>query len=114
MRHFGWVFAVAGLSAFLAGCAGTEDDVANYLTDQTKYEFYSCPQIAQSLEKATKQIGELERAAKTASKDAGGQTLSAISYRPELLKQRGNINALLRTAHDKHCNLPAPGSDLKH
>ena len=108
MRVLGAIFVLAAGSAFLAGCSGTENDVANYLTDQSKYEFYSCPQIAQNIETTTKQIRELERVTATASKDTGGKALSAITYRPELLKQRGNRNALLRTAREKHCNLPSP------
>lgn len=107
MRFFSSVFVLAGLSALVASCSGTENDVANYLTDQSKFEFYSCPQIAQSLESTTTQVRELERVMATASKDAGGRAMGAITYRPELLKQRGNINALIRTAREKHCNLPA-------
>jgi hypothetical protein len=112
MRDLVAVLVLAAVSAFLTGCSGTENDVANYLTDQNKYEFYSCRQIARELESTTKRVRELERLMATASKGGGGEVISAITYRPELLKQRGNMNALLRTGREKHCDLAAARSDL--
>ena len=112
MRVYVAMLVMIAGSAFLTGCSGTENDVANYLTDQNKYEFYSCRQIAQALEPTTQRIRELERLMAMASKSAGGETLSAISYRPEYIKQRGNMNALLRTAREKRCDFAPAPSDL--
>lgn len=111
MRVFG-IFLLAAGSALLAGCSGTENDVANYLTSQTKYEFYSCLQIAQNVESTTKRVRELERLMATSSKGTAGQIINATTYRPEYLTQRGNMNTLLRTAREKHCDLAASRSDL--
>ena len=111
MRVFG-IFVLAAGSAFLAGCSGTENDVADYLTSQTKYEFYSCLQIAQTLETSTKRVRELDRLMATSSKGTGGQIINATTYRPEYLTQRGNVNALLRTEREKHCDMAASRSDL--
>ena len=107
MRFLGSIFVLTIASAFLAGCSGTENDVANYLTDKTKYQFYSCLQIAQNVESTTKRVRELERLMATSSKGTGGQIINATTYRPEYLTQRGNLNALLRTAREKHCDHPA-------
>ena len=111
MRIFGVIFVLAAGSTLLAGCSGTENDVANYLTSQTKYDFYSCVQIAQNIESTTKRIHELERVMATSSKGTGGEFINATTYRPDYLTQRGNMNALLRTAREKHCDLAASRSD---
>ena len=113
MRVFVAVLALAVGSAFLSGCSTTQNDVANYLTDQNKYEFYSCRQIAQSLESTTKRVRELERLMATASKSGSGDIINATTYRPEYLKQRGDLNALMRTAREKHCDLAEARSDIK-
>jgi hypothetical protein len=112
MRVFGAIFVLTAASAFLAGCSGTENDVANYLTDQSKYGFYSCLQIAQNIESTTKRVRELDRLIATSSKGMGGQIINAATYRPEYIMQHGNMNALLRTAREKHCDLAASRLDL--
>jgi len=112
MRVLRAIFVLSVGSAILAGCSGTENDVANYLTDQTKYQFYSCLQIAQNVESTRTRVRELERLMATSLKGTGGQIINATTYRPEYLTQRGNINALLRTAREKHCNLAVSHSDL--
>jgi len=107
MRLFRSVFISAAVAALLTSCSGTEDDISSFLTDQDKYDFYSCPQIAQNLESATKRVRELERVMATASRGTGGDVVNAVTYRPEYLTQRGNMNVLIKTARQKHCDLPA-------
>jgi hypothetical protein len=112
MRQFGSRLVLAALAALLASCSGFGADVSSYVADPTAYEFYSCPQIAQALEAATKRIRELERVMATSTKSAGGNMINATSYKPDYIKQRGNMDVLLQTARQKHCDLAASRSNL--
>jgi hypothetical protein len=99
--------AAFGLVAagLLAGCATSGDTAATLMTAPGGYDFYSCPQLAQTAASLKLRRTELEHLMAKAESDAGGRVMSAIGYRPDYLKTRGALHEVERTARDKQCDM---------
>jgi len=91
----------------LGGCAMSDDKAAALLVAPGGYDFYSCPQLAVAASGLRTRRQELESLMARANVDAGGRMMSAIGYRPEYLKIRGQLHEMERTAREKQCDLNA-------
>jgi hypothetical protein len=98
------VAALAALS--LAGCAGSNDQMASLLVSPGKYQFYKCPQLAAAIQGTVARQRELEGLMAKARTGAGGQVVNAAVYEPDYLVARGDLNELRREARNKHCTVP--------
>ena len=89
----------------------SDDKAASLLVAPGDYDLYSCPQLAQTAADLRKKRGDLEALMARAEGDSGGRFMSAVGYRPEYLKVRGEVHEVETTAAAKHCDLsslPAP------
>ena len=93
-------------AAMLVGCA-SDDATSRLLVAPDKYVLYTCPEIAREM--VTKQTREQELAVlmSKAGDDAGARMISGMTYDPEYLSVRGEINDLRASAAAKNCTAPA-------
>ena len=102
---------MALLTAIVSGCSGlSEQTVGSVLTSPGKYEFHDCQDIQSNIRNRRNRQAELERLMAQASQGFGGEFVSAIAYRSEYVKNRGEIDVLLRTADEKQCVTQSPWS----
>ena len=103
-----WRIGAALLAAGLvAGCALSDEKAASLLVAPGDYDLYSCPQLAQTAASLRTKRVELEALMARAETDSGGRMMSALGYRPEYLKVRGELHEIDATAREKHCDLSA-------
>ncbi|MGN6573115.1 MAG: hypothetical protein ACTHLO_17040 [Pseudolabrys sp.] len=97
----------AGLLAagLLAGCAMSDDRAASLLVAPGDYDIYACPQLALAAAAAKKRRDELQGLMARAETESSGRLMSALGYRPEYLKIRGELHEMEATAREKHCDL---------
>ena len=108
LTRIGAVMFAAALIAPLAAC-GTTDEAARFVVAPGKYDTYTCPQIADQMEKTQAEVARLEGLMARASQGEGGQAISEIAYGPDYLANRGDLNELRKSAAAKNCsNLPMP------
>ena len=103
--------AVAGaaLTAALAGCAMSDDQLARLVVAPDKYALYNCAEIAREAQAAAAREQQLQQLMAKANVDASGRLVSAVAYRPDYLTVRGELNELHAAAAAKHCNV-VPGA----
>ena len=102
---------MALLTAIVSGCSGlSEQTVGSVLTSPGKYEFHDCQDIQSNIRNRRNRQAELERLMAQASQGFGGEFVSAIAYRSEYVKNRGEIDVLVRTADEKQCVTQSPWS----
>jgi hypothetical protein len=94
-------------AGLLAGCAFSDEKAASLLVAPGDYDLYSCPQLARTAADLKVRRAELEGLMAKAEGDAGGRMMSALGYRPDYLKVRGEIHEIEKTAREKKCDLAA-------
>jgi hypothetical protein len=93
-------------AALLAGCA-SDDSTSRLLVAPDKYVLYTCPEIAREMVGKEAREQELAVLMAKAGNDAGARMISGMTYDPEYLSVRGEINDLRASAAAKNCNAPA-------
>jgi hypothetical protein len=83
------------------GCSFALDD--SIYAAPGKYDFLDCPSLAERAKKASARELELTRLMSRAAEGAGGQVVNAIVYQDELNTVRAELQAVRKTADDKHC-----------
>jgi hypothetical protein len=102
---------MALLAANATGCSAlSEQTVGSALTSPGKYEFHDCQDIQSNIRNRRNRQAELEKLMAQASQGFGGEFVSAIAYRSEYVKNRGDIDVLVRTAAEKQCVTQSPWS----
>ena len=102
---------VAGLAALtLAACAGNDDQAARFLVAPGRYALFNCEQLAQEAAVKVTRQHELEGLMAQAGTGSAGQLVSAVTYRPEYLTLRGELEDMRQTAADKKCKV-VPGEE---
>jgi len=100
---------VAAMAAALlvGGCALSDDKAASLLVAPGDYDLYSCAALARTAASLKARRVELEGLMARAERDSGGRMMSAIGYRPDYLKVRGELHEIEATAREKKCDLSA-------
>ncbi|HEY1309642.1 MAG TPA: hypothetical protein VGF02_01745 [Pseudolabrys sp.] len=93
-------------AAMLAGCA-SDDATSRLLVAPDKYVLYSCAEIAREMQAKAKREQELAVLMAKAGDDASARVISGMTYDPEYLSVRGEMNDLRASATAKDCNAPA-------
>jgi hypothetical protein len=97
----------AALAAALpAGCA-SDDATSRMLVAPDKYVLYTCDEIAREMKGKEVREQELTALMAKAGTDAGARMISGMTYDPEYLSIRGEMNDLRASAAAKNCNAPA-------
>ncbi len=99
------VFAVLAM-AMLAGCA-SDDATSRLLVAPDKYVLYTCAEIAREMQAKVTREQELALLMAKAGTDASARMISGMTYDPEYLSVRGEINDLRASSATKNCNAPA-------
>jgi|SRR5271165_429107 len=94
-------FAAVCLAVLTSGCSFSLDD--SIYAAPGKFDFLDCPSLAERAKKASVREAELTRLMTRASEGAGGPVVNAIVYQDELNTVRVELQALHKTADDKHC-----------
>lgn len=107
----------AALAGSLAAC-GTAEEASRFVVAPGKYDIYTCPQIADQMEKTLAEVARLEGLMARASQGEGGRAISEIAYGPDYLANTGDLRELRKSAAEKKCaNVPvalgARASDSK-
>ncbi len=93
----------------LAACAGNDDQAARFLVAPGRYVLFNCKQLAQEAAVNVTRQRELEGLMVQAGTGSAGKLVSAVSYRPEYLTLRGELNDMRQVAADKKCKF-VPGT----
>ena len=102
---------VAGLAALtLAACAGNDDQAARFLVAPGRYALFNCEQLAQEAAVKVTRQHELEGLMAQTGTGSAGQLVSAVTYRPEYLTLRGELEDMRQTAAEKKCKV-VPGEE---
>ena len=100
------VVALAAMA--LSGC--TSDEASRFLVQTDKYMLYNCQALATAMQGNANRQRELEALMTKAGVDAGGRLVSNMTYQPEYLQLRGQMDQLRKTATEKNCSPPAGAS----
>jgi len=90
-------------SAFLCGCAASDDASGRFLVQPDRYQLYSCRELADVATNIIVRQRELEGLMAKAGPDASGRFVSSVAYRPEYLQLHGQRNEVRNTAGEKKC-----------
>ena len=107
------LIALTLLSVLLSACAvspseSTDDRLGRLVVAPGKYVLYTCPEIATQAAASAARARQLEALMTKANVDASGQLVSSLTYRPEYLEKRGEMNELRNAAIAKNCkSVPA-------
>jgi len=99
--------ATAFAVLLLAGCAGGDSSLSNLMVAPGQYDIYHCDDLARSIQGRAARVRELESLKARAETGAGGQLVSAAVYEPDLLRARGELKEMQRSAREKQCGVPA-------
>jgi hypothetical protein len=102
-----FVLALAALG--LCGCA-SDETAGRFLVQPDRYILYNCDALATAAQGNAARQRELEALMTKAGVDTGGRLVSSMTYRPEYLQLRGQMDQLSKTAAEKNCNLSAGGA----
>ena len=99
----------AGLG-LLAGCSSAEDTASTLLVAPGGFDFYSCPQLVDTVNSLRARKLELEKLMARAETDVGGKVMSAMGYRPDYLRVIGQLKSAEATFREKQCQMPPPAA----
>lgn len=88
----------------LAGCAMSDDKLANMLVAPGKFDLYTCPELATKASEIGKRQQTLEGLMAKAGSDTSGKLVSTLAYRPDYLSARGEMNDLRQAQAAKNCD----------
>jgi len=109
-RSYRHTLAAALAALTLAACAGNDDQAARFLVAPGRYALFNCKQLAQEAAVKVTRQHELEGLMAQAGTGSAAQLVSAVTYRPEYLTLRGELEDMRQTAADKKCKF-VPGED---
>jgi len=111
LKRIATAMICAALAAALSAC-GTAEEVSRFVVAPGKYDIYTCPQIADQMEKTQAEVTKLEGLMARASQGEGGRAIGEIAYGPDYLANTGDLRELRKSAAEKKCaNVPsAPGA----
>jgi hypothetical protein len=104
-RNF--VLALAALG--LCGCA-SDESASRFLVQPDRYILYNCEALATTAQGNAARQRELEGLMTKAGVDTGGRLVSSMTYRPEYLQLRGQMDQLRKAAAEKNCSLSPGGT----
>lgn len=104
------MLAAALAALTLAACAGNDDQAARFLVAPGRYALFNCKQLAQEADVKVTRQHELEGLMAQAGTGSAGQLVSAVTYRPEYLTLRGELEDMRQTAAEKKCKI-VPGEE---
>jgi hypothetical protein len=111
LKRIATAMICAALAAALSAC-GTAEEASRFVVAPGKYDIYTCPQIADQMEKTQAEVTKLEGLMARASQAEGGRAIGEIAYGPDYLANTGDLRELRKSAAEKKCaNVPsAPGA----
>ena len=101
------ILAAIALTAIALGGCASDEAASRLLVQPDRYMLYNCEALATTAQANAVRQRELEGLMAKAGVDTGGQLVSSMTYRPEYLQLRGQMEQLRKTAAEKNCNLSA-------
>jgi hypothetical protein len=89
--------------AMLAACSTSSDFGYSIFADPGKYEYHSCPQIADEIKKWSTRERELKDLMAKADQSTGGAAVGFIAYKADYLAAGEELDQLHYTARNKGC-----------
>jgi hypothetical protein len=99
-------FSLLIMAALLGGCASDSDSML-LLVDASKYQPYSCAQIADATKKISTRRDELAALIERAAQSPGGTLVGALAYQTEYTQTGQELQVLASTSRRKNCDNPA-------
>lgn len=103
LRVAGVGLGVALGGALLAACSSTSDVGYTIFADPGKYQYHSCPQIAQELKTWSKREQELKDLMDKADQSTGGAAVGFIAYKADYVAAGEELEQLHYAARNKGC-----------
>ena len=86
----------------LCGCT-SDDSTGRFLVTPGKFVLYNCAQLSDAAQVNFARQQQLEKAMAKAGTDSTAMFISGLTYRPEYLQLRGEMNELHKAAAEKNC-----------
>ena len=86
----------------LSSC-GSDDTAGRFLVTPDKYVLYNCVQLSDAAQANFARQQQLEKLIAKAGTGGGAEFVSNLSYRPEYVQLRGEMNELRKTSAAKNC-----------
>jgi hypothetical protein len=99
------IVATALVVLLLAGCAGADNSLSSLTVAPGQYDIYHCDQLLPMIQSTAGRVRELEGLKARAETGAAGQLVSAAVYEPDLLKARGELTEMQRSARERQCGV---------
>ncbi len=106
-RAYGARLLALVAAILLAGCSSGPDNMMTVFADPGKYEYHTCPQIAEQTRQWTGREQELRTLMDKAGEGAGGGFVSAIAYKQDHVAANEELRVLAAAARRKNCETPA-------
>ena len=102
--------ALALCGAALAGCGSVGAEFDAPFVDPARYDYYDCRQLDDSLKNYRETEERLARLMQAGSREAGGDVMVEIGYRPQMTQATSHRRLIERKRMEKGCAAPPVAS----
>ena len=93
--------------AMLAACSSSSDSSFSIFADPGKYQYYTCPQIAEAMKSQTQRVQDLKVLIDKADQSAGGAAVGFIAYKADYVAAEEELASVHASARSKSCDQDA-------
>jgi hypothetical protein len=93
--------------AMLAACSSSSDSSFSIFADPGKYQYYTCPQIAEAMKSQTQRVQDLKVLIDKAGQSVGGAAVGFIAYKADYVAAEEELASVHASARSKSCDQDA-------
>jgi hypothetical protein len=93
--------------ALLAACSSSGDTGFSFFADPGKYQFHTCPQIADAMKAQSQHMQDLKNLIDKADQSTGGAAVGFIAYKADYVAAEEELESLRSAARSKSCDQDA-------
>ena len=108
--HAARAVGLAGIllsGALLAACSTSGDTGFSFFADPGKYQFHTCPQIADAMKAQSQHVQDLKSLIDKADQSTGGAAVGFIAYKADYVAAEEELDSLRSAARSKSCDQDA-------
>jgi hypothetical protein len=94
-------------AALLAACSTSGDTGFSFFADPGKYQFHTCPQIADAMKAQSQHVQDLKNLIDKADQSTGGAAVGFIAYKADYVAAEEELESLRSAARSKSCDQDA-------
>lgn len=98
---------VALIGFALAGCGSVGNEFTTPFVDPARYDYHDCRQLDASLTNYRETEERLARLMQAGSREAGGDVMVEIGYRPQMTQATSHRRLIERKRMEKGCAAPS-------